>query len=256
MFDSQDGGWIEVGGSSLSAPLAAAYEAVTGVNGTTPQWAYTDEPLLNGVDGGSNGSCGLALICNAGTGWNGPGGAGSISGDVVHGAPGIGGPDLNDGSATYTENVSSSSAALEGGIYPNSQATSYYWQYGESTSYGFQTATATVPAGTSIVGAAGTLASLMPSSTYHYRLVAANASGTTYGYDFTLTTVAAKLSKPTITFVASSVKHKPAKVEPIKVKRTLKKHKPSRKRKPARKHKPVNKRRTRTTGKRPKRSYR
>jgi subtilase family serine protease len=233
VYDSQDGGWLEVGGSSLAAPLAAAFEAITGVNGTTPQWAYSDESLLNGVDSGSNGSCGLTLICNAATGWNGPGGIGSISGDVVQGAPGIGGPDVN-GATTYTESVSSTGAALEGGVYPNGETTSYQWQYGKTAAYGSQTAAVTVPAGTSPVSVTGALASLAPSTTYHYRLAATNASGTSYGYDFTLTTAAGKTSKVVTKTVAKPAKHKSTKAKHTKHKRA--KHKAAKKHKRVTRH--------------------
>jgi hypothetical protein len=187
MYMTARGGWLQVGGSSCAAPLVAAFEARTGVPGTVPQSAYADQSLLNGVDSGSNGSCLITIICNATLGWDGPGGAGSISGDVIHGAPGIGGPDSG---STYTESVSSTGATLQGGVYSNGEATSYYWQYGTTTSYGSQTTVATLPAAAGAQSVTAALASLAPSTTYHYRLVASNASGTSYGYDSTLTTTA------------------------------------------------------------------
>jgi subtilase family serine protease len=256
VYDSQDGGWLQVGGSSLAAPLAAAYEAVTALNGTTPQWAYSDETLLNGVLSGSNGACSLALICNAGNGWNGPGGAGSISGDIVPGAPGIGGPDVNHGGPTYTESTSSNSAALQGGIYPNGESTSYYWQYGTTASYGSQTSTVTVPAEAGAVSVTAALAALTPATTYHYRLVATNASGTSYGYDFTLNTAAAQAQNLVAPVVAKPVKHKAVEPKPAKVKhvrqlkhkrakhKTGKKHKTAKSRKGAKKHKAAKRHKT------------
>jgi hypothetical protein len=249
-YDSQDGGWLQVGGSSLAAPLAAAFEAVTGVNGTTPQWAYTDAALLNGVDSGSNGSCGITLICNAATGWNGPGGVGSISGDVVQGIPGIGGPDVSGGgsSTTYTKSVTTTSAALQAGVYPNGEATSYYWQYGKTAAYGAQTAAVSVSAGAAVVSTSGTLSSLAPSSTYHYRLVATNASGTSYGYDFTLNTAASAASSLVKTTVTNTAQHKPTKLKLTKAKHKpvkrgpARKHKAGKKQRPAKKHKAAKKR--------------
>src|SRR5207342_1372145 len=82
VYDSGNGGWMQVGGTSLATPLIAAYEAVTGINGTSPQWAYADSALLNDPITGSTGSCAAAIayICNAGTGYDGPTGVGSISG--------------------------------------------------------------------------------------------------------------------------------------------------------------------------------
>ena len=200
VYDSQAGGWLEMGGTSLAAPLVAAFEAITAINGSSPQWAYSDESALNPVTTGSNGSCLITVICNAGPGWNGPTGAGSISGAVTQGAPGIGGPDVSAGSIdTYTQSVSSSGAMLLAGLYPNGERTTYHWQYGTTAAYGSQTAATTIPAGAAPVSVQGALASLAPSTTYHYRLVATNASGTSYGYDFTLTTDPAAQSeaKPT-----------------------------------------------------------
>jgi len=241
VYDSQDGGWLQLGGSSLAAPLAAAYEAVTGVNGTTPQWAYTDASLLNGVDSGSNGSCGISLICNAATGWNGPGGVGSISGGVVQCAPGIGGPDVGAGGTgtTYTKGVTATSAALQAGVYPNGEATSYYWQYGKTAAYGSQTAAVTLPAGTAAVSVSGALASLAPASTYHYRLVATNASGTSYGYDFTLNTAASTATNSAKTTVTTIAQHKPVGQRPASKHKAGKKHRPAKKHKAAKKNKRV-----------------
>ena len=56
-YDSNNGGWGVIGGTSLAAPLIAAYYAITGVDGTTPQWAYTSSSLLNDPTSGSSGSC-------------------------------------------------------------------------------------------------------------------------------------------------------------------------------------------------------
>jgi hypothetical protein len=194
VYDSSEGGWVLAGGTSLAAPLIAAYEAVTGVNGTSPAWAYADSSQLNDPQSGSNGNCaaGILDICNAGLGYDGPTGAGSISGQIASGAPGIGGPAIQSGSTnTYVQSVAASSAALLGGVYPNGAATTYYWQYGTTIAYG-DTSTATgIAAGTAPAPVATTLSGLQPATTYHYRLVAQNSAGTSYGYDYTLTTPAA-----------------------------------------------------------------
>jgi hypothetical protein len=188
--DSGNGGWLLVGGTSLSTPLVAGYEAVTGV-GSTPQWAYSDSALLNDPTTGSTGSCAanIAYICNARAGYDGPTGAGSISGDVVPGGPGIGGPGVSSGSGnTYTQSVTSGGATLAGGVYPNGLATSYWWQYGPTTAYGQQTTATSIGAGHGPVVTTASLTGLAAATTYHYRLVAQNSAGTTYGYDYALTT--------------------------------------------------------------------
>jgi hypothetical protein len=191
VYDSGAGGWSVVGGTSLASPLVAAFEAVTGVSGTSAQWAYSDSALLNDPVIGSSGTCATAIayICTAGTGYDGPTGSGSISGAIVSGAPGIGGPAIGGGSNnTYTQTVSATTAALSGGVYPNGLDTTSFWQYGPSTAYGQQTTSTDVGSGSAPVAASAALAGLAPNTTYHYRLVAQNGDGTTYGYDYTLAT--------------------------------------------------------------------
>jgi PKD repeat protein len=217
-----NGQWILVGGTSLSTPLVAAYYAITGVAGATPQWAYADGGLLNDVVSGSTGACAanIAYICNAGVGYDGPTGVGSISGTVDTGAPGVGGPALSGGANnpnTYTENVGSQGATIAGGIYRNGLDTTWWIQYGTTNAYGSQTAPADIGAGSAPDAVTGSLSQLTPATTYHYRLVAKNSLGTTYGYDYTFTTAAATApsaafsvspSGPTpgsaVTFVSSS----------------------------------------------------
>ena len=125
IYDSGNGGWLLMGGTSLATPLIAAYYAITGLSATTPQWAYASSALLNDPASGSNGSCAQSIlyICNAGVGYDGPTGVGSISGAVVAGAPGIGGPSVGPGTNnTYTQGATSIDATLTGGIYPNGAA--------------------------------------------------------------------------------------------------------------------------------------
>src|SRR5262249_25885397 len=153
------------------------------------QWAYSNSARLNDPVSGSTGSCpgGIAYICNAGTGYDGPTGIGSISGAIVAGAPGIGGPAIGDGTThSYAQTVGRTTATLVGAASPNGLATPYYWQYGPSTAYGQQTTTQDVGSGTAPVTAQASLSGLTPGVTYHYRLVATNSDGTDYGYDYTM----------------------------------------------------------------------
>ncbi len=186
VYDSGNGGWLLMGGTSLSTPVIAAYEAVTGITASdaTPQWAYTDSALLNDPVSGSVGTCpqSLAYLCAAGVGYDGPTGMGSISGAVAPGAPGIGGPTFSSG---YVKTAAPTSLTLLGGVYPNGLDTTYYWQYGQTNAYGQQTAPVDIGAGQAPVSVTDTLAGLITGTTYHARLVAANSTGTSYGYDFT-----------------------------------------------------------------------
>ncbi len=197
IYDSGAGGWMQYGGTSLATPLIAAYEAITGVDGTTPQWAYTDSALLNDPTSGSSGDCDqpILYICDAAVGYDGPTGIGSISGAVAQGAPGIGGPSFGYGIGnTYTAGVGPTTATLSGGVYPNGLDTTYYWQYGTTTSYGSQTALVDIGEGQAPVPVTGALSGLASGTTYHYRLVAHNNDGTMYGYDSELTTESAPIN--------------------------------------------------------------
>lgn len=81
-----DTGWDVYGGTSLAAPLIAAMYALAGtpVAGTWPaSYPYQDVNQatdLNDVTSGSNGSCEPAVLCQAGTGWDGPTGLGTPDG--------------------------------------------------------------------------------------------------------------------------------------------------------------------------------
>jgi hypothetical protein len=85
------------------------------------------------------------------------------------------------------------SAATESGVHlsatlsPNGAETTYYFQYGRSSSYGNRTDPVTVPAGDPFPVAAD-LTGLRPYTRYHWRLFARNAAGNTPGRDHTFRT--------------------------------------------------------------------
>ncbi|HEY1642894.1 MAG TPA: carboxypeptidase regulatory-like domain-containing protein [Streptosporangiaceae bacterium] len=86
VFDTdQEAGWMQVGGTSLSAPLMAAMYALAGppAAGTYPVTYPYDDPSQSGdlhdVASGSDGTCGT-LLCTAGPGWDGPTGLGTPNG--------------------------------------------------------------------------------------------------------------------------------------------------------------------------------
>jgi hypothetical protein len=82
-------------------------------------------------------------------------------------------------------------AAVGAAVNPNGSATTYQIQYGPTAAYGHTTGS--LPAADVLTGSANqhvsaALAGLAPLTTYHYRVVATNARGTTYGRDRTFTT--------------------------------------------------------------------
>ncbi|MGH2882301.1 MAG: fibronectin type III domain-containing protein, partial [Solirubrobacteraceae bacterium] len=94
-------------------------------------------------------------------------------------------PAVTSGSAS---NLGQSSATLSGTVNPNGQSTTYYFQYGTSTTYGTQTSPADAGSGSTPVGVHQAIFGLTPNTTYHYRLVATSSAGTTNGTDQTFTT--------------------------------------------------------------------
>jgi hypothetical protein len=85
-------------------------------------------------------------------------------------------------------NVTASSATLTATISPQGTATTCYFQYGLTTSYGFYSLTNTLVATTNALEVGIAIANLVPNTVYHCCLVAINACGTTAGQDVTFTT--------------------------------------------------------------------
>ncbi len=86
------GGWYQVGGTSLAAPLVAAIFALEGGVGTTlgnslPYANLSYGVNLHDVTSGNNGSCGGSYLCTAMAGYDGPTGLGSPLGMAAFGVP-------------------------------------------------------------------------------------------------------------------------------------------------------------------------
>ncbi|MGZ8687921.1 MAG: hypothetical protein ACXWZP_05795, partial [Gaiellaceae bacterium] len=98
--------------------------------------------------------------------------------------------------------VGGTTATLNGTVNPAGLATDWWFEYGTTTSYGSKTATTAAGSGTANSSVSRALAGLVPSTTYHYRLVAKSSGGTTNGADGLFTTA----SPPTaVTGAASAV---------------------------------------------------
>lgn len=93
-------------------------------------------------------------------------------------------------------NVTSTSATVSGTVNPNKEDTKYHFDYGTTTAYGTSTPDQGPVGGNAGKSASADLTQLAPSTTYHYRLVASNPSGTTPGTDKTFTTLAAGQAPP------------------------------------------------------------
>jgi phosphodiesterase/alkaline phosphatase D-like protein len=84
--------------------------------------------------------------------------------------------------------VSDTSAVLHGTINPNGSATAYYFEWGLTTAYGVTSAAHSAGHGTKARSVSTSAKGLIPGTVYHYRLVAANGSGSATGADRTFKT--------------------------------------------------------------------
>ena len=87
--------------------------------------------------------------------------------------------------------VTQTTATLGGSVNPNGgEVSECELEYGTSTSYGASTTCNPAPgSGSSAVAVSASLTGLAANTTYHYRVVASNAGGTSYGNDQTFTTL-------------------------------------------------------------------
>ncbi|MDQ1073586.1 hypothetical protein QFZ32_009114 [Streptomyces canus] len=83
-YGSQGTGWQRYGGTSVATPVIASVYALAGPPrpGTSPNsYPYAAHGGgLNDITTGSNGTCSVAYLCNAGTGYDGPTGLGTPAG--------------------------------------------------------------------------------------------------------------------------------------------------------------------------------
>ena len=99
-------------------------------------------------------------------------------------------PVLETNAAT---GVVAGGATLNGTVNPESQATTYHFEYGKTTSYGTSVPIPSGNAGygTSAVKESNAITNLEPSTTYHFRVVATSVLGNVYGADKSFTTASA-----------------------------------------------------------------
>jgi hypothetical protein len=94
-------------------------------------------------------------------------------------------PTVQTGGA---QSVGTSTATLTGSLDPRGFSTSWYFEYGTTTSYGSRTSSVNAGSGTGSRSVSSSLSGLVPSTTYHFRLVASSSAGTSRGADVAFTT--------------------------------------------------------------------
>jgi len=196
------GGWENVCGTSVSSPLVSGIEAhATAYSRSLPgaEAFYDDPEALFDVTGGSNGTCtppeAHAYYCHAEVGYDGPTGNGTPDGPL----------ELSSAPAPIAVTSPASAvlapeATLNGKVDPQGLEASYHFEYGTTTAYGTSVPVPDAPVGSgdAAVPVSQAITGLQANTTYHFRIVATNANGTSYGADGEFTT-----ATPAVTSVSS-----------------------------------------------------
>lgn len=85
--------------------------------------------------------------------------------------------------------VGARSATLNAKVNPNGSTSSVKFEWGVTSSYGNSTPSVLVSASTELISIRDSLRNLTPSTTYHYRIVASNSFGTSFGDNVSFTTL-------------------------------------------------------------------
>jgi len=191
-FSQPQAGWTLVGGTSVASPLMAATMALAnaytksfaGADAYYKQAVQSGAGVLDDVTSGSNGSCG-DYLCEGEVGYDGPTGLGS-----PYGAPVVA---LAPTAVTKAASaLAQTTATLNATVDPDGEEVSKCeFEYGTTSAYGSSVPCSSPPgAGESPVAVSAPATGLTPASTYYFRVVATNASGTGKGAAETFTTLA------------------------------------------------------------------
>jgi hypothetical protein len=109
------------------------------------------------------------------------------------------GAHIRDPIATTLEPtpVLATRATFRASVNPIDSGTVAYFEYGETSAYGRATSGEDIGSGLKPLGVSASVTDLQPGTTYHYRSVAFNEFGTTYGEDQAFTTLVLGVGWPT-----------------------------------------------------------
>jgi phosphodiesterase/alkaline phosphatase D-like protein len=161
--------YFEYGTSTSYGTKTAAKSAGSAAN------AQSVNTVISGLEAGRTFHFRLVAQSDAGT---------SVGKDATFTTSGA--PSVATGSVSA---VAPTSATLHGSVTPNGLATTWWFEYGTSTSYGSKTAPQSAGSGASARSVSAGIKSLRAGTTYHYRLVAQNSSGRSFGSDQSFSTV-------------------------------------------------------------------
>lgn len=154
-------------GTVSTNPAGTSFASGTGVT-------LTATPDANSVFGGWSGACsGTLSTCQVTMNSN-------LNVTATFSAVGSKAPVVTTGSVS---SITYNSATLNGTVNPNGLSTTYFFQWGRTTSYGSSTPVTSAGISKGNVAASARITGLRLYAIYHYRLVATNSAGTTYGAD-------------------------------------------------------------------------
>jgi hypothetical protein len=183
--------WRLLGGTSAATPIVAASMALSNpytrsLEGAKSLYLEADGVhgggALNDIVSGSNGTCGNYL-CEAGPGYDGPTGVGSLDG-----APEVPPPTaVTDAAAS----IGQSEARLSATVDPNgAEVSECRFEYGRTQAYGASLPCSSRPgSGIAPVTVSATATGLAASSEYHYRVAISYPGGGAHGGDVAFTTL-------------------------------------------------------------------
>jgi hypothetical protein len=212
IYDVEEGGWLTIGGTSLSSPLVSSLYALAGGSGgvsypAATLYSHLGQSSLFDVTEGGNGYCDGEAVgpcdepaanetfgdvdcegttaCDAASGYDGPSGVGAPKG-------------LGEFKSKATSLVTQTTATLSARVNPDGQTiTECKFEYGTSTAYGASASCKTLPgSGSSPVEVSAKVAALTPNTEYHFRVVTKSAAGTIDGPDVTFKTL--KVAAPAV----------------------------------------------------------
>src|SRR3954462_3892507 len=99
--------------------------------------------------------------------------------------------------------LADTSATLNGTVNPKSSPTSFKFDYGKTNTYGSTSGLVSAGSGTTNVPVTANINGLTANTTYHFRLVATNANGTSTTGDRTFTTTQAGVAAAGLTLAAT-----------------------------------------------------
>jgi plastocyanin len=101
--------------------------------------------------------------------------------------------------------VGETEATLAGTVDPEGKATTYFFNYGTSASYGLKTGEQSAGEEKASKSVSIPVSSLAPGTIYHFQLVAKNSAGTTFGEDATFTTASPPGAPAAVTGLATAL---------------------------------------------------